>query len=148
MLTKQQIYDKALFGIRKQGKPSVDDLGNCKYRALPDPQSPGPMLACAAGQLIPDNVYDRSWDYPAAAGGTSFTRLSGDPYFRDAMYAEGIDLSDRETVGLIREMQHCHDVAQRRSQRDGNAFFMTEFEFEMQSLARSFNLTYTPPAEA
>ena len=60
-MTLQEMFDKAVTGIKKQGRLSQGPInplsgkpGNCYYRHPDDP-----AVRCAVGHLIPDELYDR-----------------------------------------------------------------------------------------
>lgn len=55
-MTQQEIFDTVVRALGKQGKPALDERGKCLYRA-PDGSK------CAAGHLIPDDVYKRSMEF-------------------------------------------------------------------------------------
>jgi hypothetical protein len=69
-MTRQEMFDRAVTGILKQGRFSADSHGSCYYRF--DPEAPPPELSqydpsinyaaapvrCAVGHLIPDDEYD------------------------------------------------------------------------------------------
>lgn len=137
MLTQQQIFDKALAGIRAQGGPSHED-GTCKYRRG--------GRACGVGQLIPDNAYDPVIDVEADP---TVTGLRNCPQFRAALAAGGVDLESN--FNLLAELQMAHDAALVGSSSGpvrADEEFMPAFECRMRRLAYQFNLVYTPPAVA
>lgn len=144
MLTHQEIYNKSLFGIRLQGKPSavIGPTGRpmCKYR-MPDPADPKRMLACGIGQVIPDDKYDPRWDRD---GGINAMTLTRD--YSTQMEAIGIPIDD-STRTLMQAIQSAHDGAAEYTVDLGDAAFIREFEFQMQDVAGRFAVTYTP-AEA
>jgi len=80
-MTKQEAFDKVLTHLRKQGKQAKDDKGDCMYRA-PD----GSM--CAAGCLIPDDVYKAD--------------MEGE-------LVDALGLFEPELEGLVADMQEIHD---------------------------------------
>jgi hypothetical protein len=140
MLTLQQIYDKALAGIRKQGKPGYgaperSARDTCRYRT-PDRANPGVMLACGVGQLIPDDQYDPDFD---AGDGVSVTRLLDNSRFKRAMESVGINVADPGVRLLLADLQAVHDGAA------AGRSFMEKFERNMAYLAQRHGLTYTPP---
>jgi len=54
-MTPQEIFDKAVDGMLKQGVQSMNECGSCVYRS-----SDG--LKCAVGHVIPDELYDPGMD--------------------------------------------------------------------------------------
>lgn len=138
MPTKQQLFDMALAGVRKQGRKSITTKGRCAYTAWPG-------LACAIGHCIPDEQLRADLDsIPEKTGfGSSIFSIS--------------KLADRPDVALLVErmkpylhpekvtwlfleaLQRCHDTPPDCSS------FMTQFEEQMAAFARSFELKYTPP---
>lgn len=88
-MNAQQIFDRVLDHLRKQGLASVGNDGGCMYRA-PD----GAM--CAAGCLIADEHYSDSLE----------RRCADQPPVMDAIERSGIDLVH---IGLLRDLQIAHD---------------------------------------
>lgn len=113
-LTKQEAFDKVLAHLRKQGKAAVSVEGDCVYRA-PD----GCM--CAAGCLIPDNLYSPEFEGTCVSGLGIFATHS---------------LSD-----FLDRLQEAHD-------EDLRLYGTEVWEDKMESIADEFNLTYTPPTTA
>lgn len=139
MKTLQQIFDEAVGGIRAQGGPGYDSsAARCRYRVNgPD----GRTIKCVAGQVIPDQIFDPSWDN----GGKSFWSLCEIPAFVDGMrkYAD-IDVSDKRVQDLLGRLQSGHDyAAQAGSPND----FMPIFEKAALQAARTYGLTYNQPVE-
>lgn len=64
-MTLQEIYDAVVLHLATQGRPAMDEDGNCLYRG------PG-KTKCAVGCLIPDEMYDPVMD---SGGGKSITDL-------------------------------------------------------------------------
>lgn len=112
-MNAQEIFDIVVTHLRKQGCKSFDDEKDCcMYR--------GPNgTKCAAGCLIPDDVYD--------------------PMFEMTVWS-GVELdSARAYIGeehtmLIERLQKVHDD-----------HTPSVWEDYFQSVADDFNLTYTPP---
>lgn len=59
----RKTFYQAVKGILEQGRRCVDHIGSCRYRINIE-EKPGSYrtLACIAGQLIPDEDYQKSWD--------------------------------------------------------------------------------------
>lgn len=61
-MNKQKLFDTVVKGLLAQGMPSIDTHNlECKYRG------PG-GTKCAAGQIIPDEDYDPSWEGNSVTG--------------------------------------------------------------------------------
>ena len=113
---KQELFDIALEHIRQQGRPSLNEYGQCRYRTEDG-------LSCAAAPFIQD--YDPSMEH------VGFIRL-----VEDAHYQPRLDPRAVEHFELVCELQLAHDSAS-----DG-ADFMSEYEANMRQVARSYNLEY------
>lgn len=144
MLTLQQIFDKALAGVRQQGGPARNADGDCAYRTELG-------LACGVGHLIPDSHYDHALDHV----------IDGLPVSRAAKYAEGtltvpnpeartlyevlkaggVDLADPTTRRLVVRLQSAHD---KFANMDSRRFFLY-WEVDMEQVAREFHLEYAQP---
>jgi len=136
-MTNQEIYDKVLTHLRRQGRAAVaieDGEPSCRYR-----DGLGGM--CAVGCLIPDEVYT-----PEIEGEGVFSvgrLLRGEltaerkPYVKvlwDVLKRVGIT---EDQLGLLRRLQSAHD-------EDLNGFGMDDWEAEMSAIADDFDLHYTP----
>lgn len=113
-MNAQQVFDTVLNGIRAQGKASVDSKGDCMYRGIDG-------CKCAAGLLIPDEVYDPKMETVSAPQIIS-------------LY-EGLSHL-KEHSRLIDAMQYAHDT---HLVDHG----MAEWEGEMYDIARRYGLTYS-----
>lgn len=108
MPTKQQTFDTVVSHLRKQGKRALSDYGKCAYRGRD-----GTM--CAAGCLIPDDKYERSFEGASVFGiANLFTELGHD-------------------LALISELQSIHDGE-----------FPRDWEDHFEDVALTHGLTYTP----
>ena len=94
MTTMKDLLEKAITGVIKQGKPSLDSNGNCAYRG----EGGG---KCVVGVLIDDEHYNED--------------LEG--YFTKALQvrfavegSNNVTLSDEE-VDTLQTLQKCHDNA-------------------------------------
>lgn len=120
-LSNQEIFDKALFGIRNQGyKKSAKDSA-CLYRST---QKDGSALACAVGHCIPDDVA-HLWD--AASHNTSIGAI---------YHSHGKHFSEffsEESLPLLKELQSVHDAMT----------FPEVFEDYMKVIAQIYRLVYT-----
>lgn len=126
-LSNQEIFNKALFGIREQNYEQSANGESCAYRGKNGTK-------CAVGHCIDDATAER-WD--------SFGESSiGMVYSFDK---EGFsNVFDVKQLLLLERLQYCHD-----STLDGAAFSFGPGAFEqgMKNIARQFNLVYTPVNE-
>lgn len=119
-MTKQETFDTVLSFLRSQGKAATEVASKaCCYRAADGSK-------CAAGCLIPDELYQRCFEGRAIlerGEPTSVGRL---------LQSLGHDLD------LLRELQGTHDA------------FLVEgvsaWETGMQKVAKRFDLIYAPPS--
>lgn len=103
-MTKQEAFDKVWnHFITNDGPQSITIVGSCLYRLDRDPKSP---IRCAAGVLIPDELYEQEME-----GSTSNTVILKYPLVGDIL---------QDAYGLVREMQLLHDDCREIS--DGSAF--------------------------
>lgn len=118
MLTPQQYFDNALFGIRKQGYKRSVSIGRCRYRGAGG-------CKCGAGHSLPDDLYSSRME-----GSTIRTLIRNNPevkaHFRDV------------PGPLLTEVQQAHD--------DALAASAQYFEQQMAEIAAEHGLTYTEPA--
>lgn len=125
----QEVFDYVVTFLRKQGKPasiyssnSTVHLGpSCRYRLE---VSPGEILCCAAGCLIPKEAY-----HPGMEGGTVVDRGERDE--ASMLVWEFFQNFDEEVFDLIVELQDIHDT-------DADLLY---WERKWQDLAHEFNLT-------
>ena len=85
-MNRQQFFDTAIAGIIAQGGPSIDDKGNCLYRA-PD------GCKCALGHLIADEDYDPDFEdkVPSTAASSHPLNLAlGLTTFEDRNFAAAL----------------------------------------------------------
>jgi hypothetical protein len=123
-LTNQEIFDKALFGIRNQDyKKSAKGGSACLYRST---QKDGSTLACAVGHCIPDDVA-HLWD--ADGHDTSIGAI----YHRHGKHFS--EFFSEESLPLLKELQSAHDAMT----------FPEVFEDSMEVIALIYRLVYTPP---
>lgn len=108
-LTKQECFDNSTQGIIAQGGPSLSPLSFCRYRAEDGRK-------CAAGQLIPDELYDPEME----------SRL-----------ASCIDQIVFSHPGLVDALQRAHDVAAK-----GEDFF-SAWHDKLLSVAVKYDLETT-----
>lgn len=125
-LTNQEIYDNALFGIRKQDyrKSAKGDV--CLYRSV---REDGSVLACAVGHCIPDDVA-QLWDRDG------FDSFIGSIYHKYEKHFS--EFFSEDSLPLLCQLQTTHDTI----------LSSGSFEIEMMGIAKAFGLVYTPPQEA
>lgn len=118
MKTDQEIFDIVVEHLRKQGEKSEDFYSievpyqSCRYRAFKN----GKILKCAAGCLIPDEEYSKSFEDHAAK------------------YVSFFQIYYKKNLSLISALQMIHDFAE-----------VENWETKFSNLANEFNLKYTSP---
>ena len=123
-LTNQEIFDKALFGIRGQGYKKSAKGETCLYRSM---QIDGSTLACAVGHCIPDDVaalWDESVGYDTGIN---------DVYRNHR--EQFLEFFSEDSLELLSKLQGAHDYYLPSAKR---------FEENMSEIAESYNLIYTP----
>lgn len=120
-LSNQEIFDKALFGIRSQGYAlSMKSDGHCAYRGENNTK-------CAIGHCITDE-YANSWDNLSNRGlGSSI---------QDVLYLKKNEYSlffENSQLGFLSSLQDVHDLIIDKD----------DFEKKMQNLASDYSLNYT-----
>lgn len=126
-MTLQEMFDKAVTGIKKQGRLSQGPMhsgkpGHCYYRHPDDP-----AVRCAVGHLIPDELYDgRKMEGRGVEG------VAGEcPALREHLGIpprEG--LHNVPAVSMLSQLQTAHD----------NALTVEEFLTSAADVARQFRL--------
>lgn len=101
MKTKQEIFNKVVTHLRKQGRKAMrfvnNELGGstfCAYRT-----SEG--LCCAIGCLIPEDKYRPSME----SGVVTYNQE-----VQSVLLSEGINTSHAPTLGFLRTLQLVHDT--------------------------------------
>lgn len=117
MMNSQEQFDTVVRNLGKQGKPATDANGYCVYRA-PDGSK------CAAGQLIPDDVY----------------RYGMEGIGIGSVIEENPDLQWLDKP-LVRSLQSAHDIW--ASDQD-----MVKFVARLHSIASQFELNPAVITEA
>ena len=135
MPTKQEIFDKSVFGLRGQGGPSfvIDDRGdiNCRYRA-PNGRK------CAVGHVISDADYDGQFEGRVAAGlPTQLVKYLGGPHLIG-------DLQAAHDEEVVRVRYQC----KKASKPFDDSKWLRFFEARAQVVAECHGLVYTPPETA
>jgi len=122
-LTSQEVFDKVVEGLRKQGRRSFDtELGNCRYRIF---EKSGEVLKCAAGMLIDDECYHGSIESKGVPSQENAVRSC----VGLALMRSGVDESDMPLVG---DLQHMHDN-----------FDVREWEKQFLLIASRFGLNWS-----
>lgn len=107
-MTEQDIFDIVYPAMIKQGKPAIDEKGNCKYRA-PDGSK------CAVGHLLEDDEYN-----PEIEGNS----------VEEAGIAHLIPDRLLPHVQFLVDLQHAHDVMvdgnNKRDFRETSAWIVSE----------------------
>ena len=135
VLTAQQAYDKALFGIREQEYEQSASAGGaggtCAYRGEAGTK-------CAVGYSIDDETAIK-WDKGVYSSGVICYKvfdIESLYKFDKETYLKFFQESD---VELLRKLQGIHDCIPITDRGNGQYF-----ESKMQELAEDFNLVYTP----
>ena len=124
-MSNQEVFNKVLAHLRKQGHAAMDDESTCVYRA-PNGTS------CAVGCLLPDNLYDPRIEGRSVDALVS-TRASDFP--ATAAFLERFD------IDMLTDLQMAHDG--RLADRGISAW-----EQRMAGIAKQYGLVYTPPGAA
>ena len=132
-LTPQQVFDAALFGIRAQkymrSVSSVTD--GCVYRG-------DHGRKCGIGHAVPDAVYTPAFDNPDDGFSSGIDSLLER---EDEIYEPLRVLFKDVPLGLLTLVQRAHD---RYLDDAGSAEGAKQWEYHMASLAKLFDLVYTP----
>lgn len=114
-LTNQQIFDKVAHHLANQRVKCTDSHGSCMYRGKhPDTND---VTSCAVGCLIPDYMYQPEFDhvnlitdpYILYSGITDVNNLKDYEPFVEALHEGGVDITNRDTLKLLRALQSIHD---------------------------------------
>ena len=113
-MTNQEIFDKALNGILRQGVPSMTDHGLCKYR--------GPNnTACAVGLFLTDEEAEAMDADPGMCAIKDLPR---------GLVPERL----HPHMNLLADIQWAHDRA------SGRTPFVEEYKQSMRKVAKDWNL--------
>jgi len=100
MRTIQQMFETAVYGLVKQGKPSRDKHG-CKYRGPNDTR-------CAVGFLIEDDTLAQQMDQDVFSDGTGIkTIFEAIPH--EVARALGCSTANDVPLDFLDELQGAHD---------------------------------------
>jgi hypothetical protein len=119
---RQEAFNKALFGVRAQGGPSMreqpgDGYPQCAYRG-PD------GCKCGVGHLIPDEKYE--------------DRFEGKPAWEGAIM-EAVGLHSTDDPAFLQALQKAHDEAALGMRKN----FISNFNAGMVKVADKYGLEYT-----
>ena len=155
-MTLQEIFDTALNGIRKQGKPSYLFTNRPSFNPdKPDQNEWVPVChyrlgdcKCAIGHLITDEAYQKY--YPLENLPVPQARVLA------ALRESGLDILDGtihyKSVLFLTSLQAAHDIPIANATRDKHGYtthildlvkYFAFFELEMMKLANEYNLQYT-----
>lgn len=95
-MTKQEIFNKAVRGLAKQGFEQAIDRGTCKYRQA--------GLKCAAGHLIKDRYYNAAFE-----GDAAFDDIDDESNDKGAPLALRQSGILKRQLLFVREVQRAHD---------------------------------------
>lgn len=121
--SKQALFDRAVRGVLKQGKPSMNTYGSCQYRG-PD------GLKCAAGHLLSDETVKKVGE------GKKFAEESGYPSYDKLCPSEKMGMLGDKAL-LVRELQIAHDSA---SILPGDSLFIGSFKQKVIAIAAKHGL--------
>lgn len=119
----QEVFDFAVSKVIEQGAPAISERG-CLYRA---PHG----RKCALGHLIPDSLYNDSFEDVTAEG----LLLSDEKY-----YCAALAVSLARYIDLIRDMQETHDGAAKDT--ESVADFLDDFRHRAEAVAKYHGLTF------
>ena len=117
-LTMQEIYDKAVSGLIKQGGPATNGH-KCLYRTASGRK-------CGIGQVIPDGMYkvEMDTDYQGGSG------IAG-------LIDQGLlPRPSQHMLEFLTKLQFCHDHADKAS----DVFWLIAFKDDAYDLARLYDL--------
>ena len=132
-LTKQQIFNRAVLGVVRQGALSRMKGGECRYRAFVD----GNVRACGVGQLIADDLYqERIEGASVKCAAPHLADTDKTEALMLALLFSGVDVTDPDVVRLLRRIQSAHD----------NASGVPEFVNVCRGMALDFGLAFPKTA--
>lgn len=131
-LTRQQVFEKALIGIRQQGyRQSLKDSSQCAYNGLDGTH-------CAVGHCLTDSIKEKINQDPD---------LNGMPFMKfQSCVSEVNELFKGIHYTFLTDLQAIHDYKAREAYDDSSdRLDRGRFEGLMETFAKDHNLTYTPP---
>ena len=123
-LTKQEIFDKAVIGVLSQGGYAI--IMNRKIQSTRCMLRTRTGKKCAFGQVIPDELYDRSMEEH------SFLKVYSADFF--SMYPEVAYL--RKHANLLQKLQEWHDNAAYLAPSSKNKKQLEKHMFSSMNLER------------
>ena len=93
---RQRTYNTVRTHLLAQNQQAIDENGHCCYRTT-TPE--GRVLKCAAGCLIPDDLYEPSME------GVNITAV----LLNCESLKERVGVRSVEDMGFLRELQRVHD---------------------------------------
>jgi hypothetical protein len=139
-MNRQEAFDTAARGVIGQGGPSI---GTTMVELLPNPNASTPEIIvtpvtpclyrngkgrrCAAGWLIPDNLYDPKFEGKSAHALLEWSVI---PLERDD---QGMP-----DIGYVSRLQGCHDLAAEGCVSDKD--FLEKFKVGMRQIAADYGL--------
>lgn len=107
-LTHQEIFDRAVTGVIKQGALSQMNGGRCRYRAT----KKGKTLACGVGQVIADDLYTKVFENcgvdRAIPSYDGYEDRQGERLMLALLFS-GVDVTTPDTLSLLVDLQNAHD---------------------------------------
>jgi hypothetical protein len=128
-LTNQEIFDKALFGIRAQNYVKSEKIDICAYRG-------DGGLKCVVGHCIDDETANL-WDIKDDSSISHIGKT--DPTF--------LLFFDFEQIDFLERLQFVHDGMNDTGKLNPKVHNKELFETGMKELAEHFDLVYTEPTE-
>lgn len=126
-MNKQQVFDKVLNGLRKQGCISVNDAGVCMYRGVDG-------MKCGIGMLITDEHYHKGLEEEGVIA----------PCVVEALSLSGAIMEDLDVNMLVAIQCRLHDHYSTELQREGNVEeYPAWLEQQAKDLAATFDLNYS-----
>lgn len=126
----QELFDRAVSGVIKQGEPSYDSTNqSCRYR--------GPCgTKCTIGHLITDEHYyrDLDTDINICDQGVQRALIASNPNLSTSF------LIPSETFRMLYQLQLAHDTPAHRN--PSSKQFIISFRKSSESIAKEFNLEW------
>jgi hypothetical protein len=128
-MNRQLIFDVVLFGMRAQGRPSMNN-GTCLYRGKGGDR-------CAVGMWISDSAYSPEMEEKGV--GSLVTGAYRNGWTLPSWFAE--------QTTFLAALQNAHDTAASQAILYGDTRgFLAIFEETMKEVARRHDLIYYPPS--
>lgn len=138
--TYQEIFNEGLVHMRKQGHPAVRRSSGsifCCYH--------GPAGNCVIGGVVTKEAAEKFERYGkrVSLSGVAVSRLP-----EELMY-ESFGRISKNDIRFLSDLQSCHDkpIKSHNSMNQlSDKEFMTEFEVNMEAMAKQYGLDYNEPA--